>query len=163
MSDTDTRSVAEIIVPDELADRVRREGACARWAGSHNSKGYGNFYDRSARSNRGVHRVAWELVNGPIPDGLEVHHECHVRDCVNVAHLALLTPEENKADQHQPTKRPWRLITHCAKGHEMTPENTIVTPGQRKCRMCRRETVRQNNWKRRGVPAAVRAVAEAER
>lgn len=44
-----------------------------------------------------VHRIAWREEHGPIPPGLEVHHECFQRNCWNVAHLALVTQAENKA------------------------------------------------------------------
>jgi hypothetical protein len=38
--------------------------------------------------------------------------------------------------------------SHCVNGHEMTPENTIVTPLQRQCRTCRRAMWAKQNAKR---------------
>lgn len=35
----------------------------------------------------GCHRIAYELLVGPIPDGMELDHLCMVRNCVNPAHL----------------------------------------------------------------------------
>lgn len=47
----------------------------------------------------GHDRVAWELVNGPIPDGLDVLHRCDNRACVNVERCLFLgTHVDNMAD-----------------------------------------------------------------
>jgi len=47
-----------------------------------------------------VHRVAWESVNGPIPEGLTIDHLCRVKLCCNPAHLEPVTFAEN-------TRRQW--------------------------------------------------------
>lgn len=47
----------------------------------------------------GVHRAAWELANGPVPEGLYVLHRCDRPRCVNVAHLFLGTIADNNADR----------------------------------------------------------------
>jgi len=49
-----------------------------------------------------VHRVAWEIFRGPIPEGkwvLHAPHEiCGSTQCVNPEHLKLGTAKENTAD-----------------------------------------------------------------
>ena len=62
--------------------------------------GYGrfNFQYEDRKRIRIAHRVAWELVNGPIPDGLEVAHKCDVRNCCNPDHLFLATHDQNMQD-----------------------------------------------------------------
>lgn len=37
------------------------------------------------------HRHVWELHNGmEVPEGKEIHHECHNRNCQNIEHLSLI-------------------------------------------------------------------------
>jgi hypothetical protein len=45
-----------------------------------------------------VHRVAWELTNGPIPLGQCVLHRCDNPPCCNPKHLFLGTQDDNMAD-----------------------------------------------------------------
>jgi hypothetical protein len=50
---------------------------------------------------RGAHRTAWEITNGPIPDGLLVCHNCPDGDnpsCVRPSHLFLGTYQDNNRD-----------------------------------------------------------------
>jgi HNH endonuclease len=42
-----------------------------------------------------AHRVIWEHVHGPIPDGLEVNHRNGIKDDNRIANLELLTNAEN--------------------------------------------------------------------
>lgn len=65
------------------------------WTGA-TLKGYGQIGD--GRCLRYTHRVAWELVNGPIPDGMHVCHHCDNPPCCNVDHLFLGTDADNNAD-----------------------------------------------------------------
>jgi 4-alpha-glucanotransferase len=68
-------------------------GDCIVWIGRHDNDGYGNFW--TGNRTEGAHRVAWKLVHGPIPAGLQVDHLCRNRACVNVAHLRVCTFREN--------------------------------------------------------------------
>jgi hypothetical protein len=42
-----------------------------------------------------AHRLAWEEVNGPIPEGMTVDHLCEVKMCINLDHLEIVTRAEN--------------------------------------------------------------------
>lgn len=50
-------------------------------------------------------------------------------------------------------RRPRRLKTHCANGHEWTPESTYLYRGHRQCRTCSREWMRNNYRAKKGVTA----------
>lgn len=68
-------------------------GDCWLWTGVKSGRGYGNF--KLDGSMRLAHRVAYELVNGPIPPGSLIDHSCHLRHCVNPKHLRLATNKQN--------------------------------------------------------------------
>lgn len=77
-----------------LYERVdRRPAGCWLWTGTIAPNGYGYFAIKG-RSQQ-AHRVAYELLVGPIPDGLDLDHLCRVRACVNPDHLEPVTRSEN--------------------------------------------------------------------
>ncbi len=74
------------------------EQGCLEWMAYHDPRGYGFFAVGNGKTLR-AHRVAWELVNGAIPEGLFVRHfVCNNPRCVNVDHLRLGTHADNMHD-----------------------------------------------------------------
>ncbi len=71
-------------------------GGCWEWQGQTNEHGYGR--ETTKGKNKQAHRIAYELENGPIPNGMLVCHSCDNRKCVRVSHLWLGTCKDNSED-----------------------------------------------------------------
>ncbi len=53
--------------------KVDKSSDCWIWTGGISSSGYGSFGVGGSKGQMyNAHRVAWELVNGPIPEGMFV-------------------------------------------------------------------------------------------
>lgn len=91
--------LAESVAVDPLlfwsqVDRSAGPSKCWPWTGPGHEDGYGIFKSYTAM------RIAWALVNGPIPPGLLVrHYVCNNPPCCNVAHLRLGTHDDNMTDR----------------------------------------------------------------
>lgn len=73
---------------------------CWLWRASTSRRfGYGRIREAGRGSRLLVaHRLVYELVYGPIPEGLEVGHKCDRPLCCRPDHLFLCTHQENMAD-----------------------------------------------------------------
>lgn len=79
-------------------ERIDRStpGGCWPWNRGKFPQGYGAIsVDGKLRY---AHRVSYELINGPIPDGLFVCHKCDNPPCVNPEHLYLGDVKRNSGD-----------------------------------------------------------------
>lgn len=54
-------------------------------------------YYLNATNRIRMHRYVWECINGPIPEGYEIHHIDHNKANNDISNLMLLTREEHKA------------------------------------------------------------------
>src|SRR5688500_4996363 len=73
--------------------KVDKTSTCWLWTGARHPLGYGHV--RYGNRTSAAHRVAWELINGPIPEGLTLDHLCRVPACVRPDHLEPVTHREN--------------------------------------------------------------------
>lgn len=106
-------------------------GPCWVWTAATNNRGYPQF----GLNGRMVlaYRFAYELLVGPIPDGLDLDHLCRRPTCVRPDHLDPVTNAENAARTVG-----FNYAERCRSGqHAMTPDNVRVTStGIRVCRTC---------------------------
>lgn len=78
--------------------RVIKGPNCWLWNGGRSRDGYGKFHHQGTHQQ--AHRVAYELMVGPIPDGLTIDHLCRNPWCVNPAHMEPVTAAENTRRAH---------------------------------------------------------------
>lgn len=86
-----------------------------------------------------VHRVAYEHLVGPIPDGMHIDHLCRNRPCCNPEHLQVVTQAENNQRMWDANPR-----TSCRRGHPYIKDNFRISANKRVCRVCRQERDAKN-------------------
>lgn len=123
---------------ERLWSYVTKSDGCWTWTGSIRADGYGviSINDRMVRA----HRLTYETMVGPIPEGLTLDHLCRNRACVRPDHLEPVTRSENlrRGDIRWRTRE-----THCKNGHPFDEANTLLWRGYRLCRACRARTRRE--------------------
>ena len=141
--------------PGERLSRrlVVKESGCLEWTGATDRSGYGRImgFDPGAMF---THRLAWELANGPIPDGLNVLHHCDNPPCCQTeptegypdGHLFLGTHADNARDKIAKGRDHNQLKTQCPQGHPYDEANTYMGGSKgrrhhRQCRICNKAAV----------------------
>lgn len=129
------------------------ESGCLVWCGWTNEYGYGKISVRN--KSKWVHRVAYEIAYGPIPEGMDVDHLCRVRCCVNPMHLEAVSRRVNLLRGETVTAK-HASQTHCKRGHPLSGGNLrIEDKGMglqaRQCRECDKIRVRERVEKKKVV------------
>lgn len=112
---------------------------CLLWTGGTTQNcesGYGMFWN--GQRLEPAHRWLMGRGYGPIPREMDVDHLCRNTLCVRPTHLEVVTRSENlrRGMIGDVTRARAALITHCPRGHEYTPENTMRSGRGRVCRTC---------------------------
>lgn len=79
---------------------MRPTTPCVEFDGHRTERGYGRVNKRvnGRIVSQYVHRLVWEAINGPIPEGMVVMHRCDNPACYRLDHLQLGTQADNLAD-----------------------------------------------------------------
>jgi len=86
--------------------QLEQRGDCWHYVGSRG--GQGEPYGRHVVDGKSwlVHRLSWEEMVGPIPDGLTIDHLCRNTRCVNPDHLEPVPGSVNTARAHRDRNKP---------------------------------------------------------
>lgn len=126
-------------------------GQCWLWTAATGPFGHGSFRVGGRKSARQMsHRYAYEMVIGPIPEGLVLDHLCRIHSCVNPYHLDACTQRVNLLRAPESFQAINANKTHCKRGHPFDEANTIIRPGGRGCRQCRDDGRRKRYAEWRG-------------
>lgn len=124
-------------------------GGCWIWTGGVTNWGYPRLWNKSP------HRIIYIEYHGPIPDNHVIATKCRKKLCVHPKHLYAL-----------PRKKVYITLSRnnfraemtrqgkCSKGHDLTPDNTVVfkngpNAGKVRCKTCQHETSRRHRQKRK--------------
>jgi HNH endonuclease len=127
---------------DRLATKVLIGDGCWEWIGAKNGAGYGRLakprVQGQPRTQTYAHRLMYELLVGPIPEGMELDHLC-------ARWAGGLGPSCVRPDHLRPADRRMQLEhmvkDACVNGHPFDEVNTYIRKdnGKKMCRACVRE------------------------
>lgn len=115
---------------------------CWAWTGHRMPKGYGqvSYQGRSYLA----HRLAYQLLVGPIADELQLDHLCLNKPCCNPSHTEPVTGKVNCERTEAATK------PRCKSGHPLAGPNLRLKKKpsgltQRQCRVCEIDANHRHN------------------
>jgi len=141
------------------------ENGCWEWTGVVAKNGYGRF--GMPNGEKGLtfqaHIWSYEHFKGPIPEGMELDHECHDsnictladncphRRCVNPEHVVPKTSRENVLRNNGPSGINARK-ERCIRGHRLYGKNLAKKGNYRTCQIC--SATRAIRWFRKLISEA---------
>lgn len=143
-------------LPPKIATRITIDPESGCWVAAppHDKNGYARL------GNQGLHRVAYQILVGPIPPQLVLDHVkdrgCTSNACCNPAHLEAVTTRINILRGTSFAAINYAK-TRCDNGHEFDLLTTYWRPGgHRDCRICIRARVAKYQRRIRGERAEMR-------
>lgn len=136
---------------ESIAEGVKT--ACWLWVGRVDRAGYAQV--KIGNRSPMAHRWAYELLVGPIPDGLTLDHLCRQPSCVNPDHLEPVSQRANNLRAPTSLTTINATKTHCPAGIHTT-RRTPTT-----CRMAA-ETARSAFWSALAEGMSVDALNDQE-
>ncbi len=116
---------------------------CWLWTGGAMAPGYGVI--QVAGRARLAHRIIWQELRGPIPDGMVLDHVCRTRPCVNPDHLRIVSPRINAIENSDSFAAKNAAKSCCPVcGNAYSPEGRLFG---RRCHVCK--TRRMKEYRRR--------------
>lgn len=136
-----------------MGERIRNRyvevpSGCWMWLSTINTTGYALM--KVEGRHRVAHRVVYEHMVGPIPDGLVLDHLCMVKACVNPAHLEPVTQAENVRRCNE-TLGIKQYATHCPSGHDLATHGRLSSEGFRRCRACEKPASQRRYLRRKAA------------
>ena len=116
---------------------------CWMWIGAVDSRGYGRFFFNS--QNARAYHLAWEDHYGTRPVGVELHHLCYNKTCVNPLHLQPLTRAEHVLLGNGVSGRNARVVS-CPHGH---PLEWNAGHTRRFCKTCHQQQGSRRYYRQR--------------
>lgn len=117
--------------PQRFYNKVRlgdQPDACHLWTGYLRDSGYGEISINN--KTQLVHRYAYELANGPIPENHDIDHVrkrgCTSRACVNPAHLEAVDHAENMHRQGDASPQERSRLPERLEKHKLTSETAAA-------------------------------------
>jgi hypothetical protein len=108
---------------------------CWPWTGTTNRNGYGRLWVNRRWAT--THRLVYERLVEPIPEGLTLDHLCRNRACCNPTHLEPVTNRENVLRGVGLSATAARRM-ECRRGHPYDGLRRDGDQTNRYCRTCNR-------------------------
>ena len=107
-----------------------------------------------------AHRLAWELENGEIPDGMFVLHKCDTPKCVNPEHLFLGSQKDTMVDMAE--KGRGGKLRYTAKNSKTVSARLFLDDVERLYQAARKENLTPSEFNRDAILEEIRITESKE-